>query len=341
MSDAIPSPVLSAFGAESAEIERIPVGLINRTYRVRTPSRDLVVQKLHPIFGPEVNRDIDAITKHLQAHGMVTPRVVPTATGALWVEHEGEVWRALTFLEGRTLDSISSPQIAREAGALVGRFHRATASLVHRFEFGRSGVHDTPHHLTKLRLALHGTDPHVSATEPVAQAILEHAERLETLPELPQRLIHGDLKFSNLLFDDELANGIALLDLDTMAQGILAHEMGDAFRSWCNPSGENIEASRFDPEIFAFAVSGWAHEIGPISKIEQDTLVLGTETIALELACRFAVDAVEDHYFGWDAQRFESRHAHNLTRARSQLSLANSIRTQRRALVAIVHQAFA
>ena len=65
------------------------------------------------------------------------------------------------------------------------------------------------------------------------------------------------------------------------------------------------------------------------------------ETIATELAARFAVDAFEDAYFGWDPSRFPSRSEHNRVRALSQLALARSVRARADALEALVARAFA
>jgi hypothetical protein len=50
-------------------------------------------------------------------------------------------------------------------------------------------------------------------------------------------------------------------------------------------------------------------------------LVLGVEWVSLELAARFAADALLESYFGWDARRFPGRGEHNLLRARGQWSL--------------------
>ena len=55
---------------------------------------------------------------------------------------------------------------------------------------------------------------------------------------------------------------------------------------------------------------------------ERDAIVLGVETIATELASRFARDDVEDRYFGWDPAKYASRPEHNRARAASQLALA-------------------
>ena len=49
---------------------------------------------------------------------------------------------------------------------------------------------------------------------------------------------------------------------------------------------------------------------------------------ALRLAARFCADSYLESYFGWDRKRFASAAEHNLARARSQLSLARSIRRQ-------------
>jgi hypothetical protein len=130
-----------------------------------------------------------------------------------------------------------------------------------------------------------------------------------------------------VLFDDRGERALALLDLDTLAHGAIAHEMGDAMRSWCNPTGESAEGAAIDAAIFEAAMRGWGEIVGGSLDAEEiASVVPGTETIALELASRFATDAIEDRYFGWDASRYPSRAAHNRARAISQLALARSVR---------------
>src|SRR5690348_10388250 len=98
LSFAPPAAVVAAYGWRDPAFTPIEVGLINRTFRVDTAGVPrFVIQRLHPVFGPEVNLDIDAVTRHLAARGLDTPRVVPAADGALWTVHDGATWRALTF----------------------------------------------------------------------------------------------------------------------------------------------------------------------------------------------------------------------------------------------------
>ena len=150
--------------------------------------------------------------------------------------------------------------------------------------------------------------------------------------DLPKRVAHGDLKISNLLFDDRGA-GVCLVDLDTLAEMILPYELGDAWRSWCNPLGEDDAQARFDVALFDAAWRGYMGEM-TITPDERALLVPGIQTICLELSARFARDVVEDKYFGWDASRFPSRAAHNLVRAQSQVALYRSLTAQRAAFEA-------
>jgi hypothetical protein len=126
--------------------------------------------------------------------------------------------------------------------------------------------------------------------------------------------------------------GLEILSIET-----LAYELGDAFRSWCNPGGEDLTEPTASTDLFAATVAGYAgaHALA-LEPAEIDSLVWGFETLCLELATRFCVDVVEDRYFAWDPARFPSRQAHNLARARGQLGLGRSVARQRAALEAIV-----
>jgi hypothetical protein len=101
-------------------------------------------------------------------------------------------------------------------------------------------------------------------------------------------------------------------------------------RSWCNPAGEDTASPTLDVELFRATIAGYVTRGGsPIERGELFSVLDGFNTVSLELASRFARDVIEDRYFGWDEQRFPSRRAHNLLRARGQLALAAAIEHQR------------
>lgn len=336
--ESIPLVVREAFALGDVPATRVAIGWINRTFVVTRGGERLIVQRLHPTFRGEVNLDIEAITGHLGSKGLITPRLVRTGDGRAFVEHEG-VWRALTFVEGRTLASLD-PAHTHGAALLLARFHRALADLEHTFHFTRPGAHDTPAHMAKLARLLgeRNVDPRLVR---LAERVLARGRALPDLTGLPSRIIHGDPKATNVLFALEGTAARALVDLDTLAHGTLAVELGDALRSWCNATDESDGGAAVDPAIFEGAMRGYAEgAAGELSEDEIEAIVPGVETIALELASRFAADVIEDRYFGFDATRFPSRVEHNLARTRAQLALADSIDAQRATLEGIVRRAF-
>lgn len=329
----VPAEVVAAYGWQHAETEPLPGGLINATYVVRDGAPIAIVQRLHPVFGAEVNLDIEAVTAHLASRGLVTPRLVRTRSGAAWVEHDGHVWRALTWVDGATVHRVPDPSWAESAGELVGRFHLAVADFTHDYKFVRAGVHDTPAHLARLRAAVDGGGDDEAVA--LGREVLAAAAALPQMPVLPRRHCHGDLKISNVLFDRGQAH--ALVDLDTVGLGTIAFELGDAMRSWCNPSGEDVGAVKFDLPIFEAAIRGFLRIAGAaVTPDERVSIVTGLETVCIELAARFAVDVFRDEYFGWDPSRFPSRRAHNLVRARGQLGLGQAVRASREAALGVV-----
>ncbi|NVB40481.1 aminoglycoside phosphotransferase family protein [Pseudenhygromyxa sp. WMMC2535] len=336
--------VLDRWGLADASVSPLGRGLINQTYLVEGAQGRFVLQKLSPIFDPAIHNNIVAVTEHLARKGVASPRLVQADEGGWWVDtrdqgERGGIWRLQTALEGVGFEVLEGAGQARVAGEFVGRWHGALRDLDHEFEALRVGVHDTPRHLARLREAVEEGRGHRlhDAVAPLAEAILEGAESLPAIPaSVRPRPSHGDLKINNLLFtgEGEAAQALALIDLDTVAPMTLAYELGDAWRSWCNRAGEDEAQARFDLEIFAASWAGWSKGWGDagggaLDAEERRSLLAGPEWISLELAARFAADALFESYFGWDAARFPGRGEHNLHRARGQWSLHEAVLASR------------
>ena len=327
----IRAQVLPGFpGLAGATVSRLGNGLINQTYLVERDAERFVLQRLAPIFPPAINENILAVTTTLARAGLVTPRLLPARDGHACLELGAEhgVWRLQTFVAGTSFDRVQSPAQAAAAGALVARFHRALAGLAHTFLGLRERVHDTAMHLARLREALTQHPEHrlLDRVKPLADRILARADGLPPLPELPAIVGHGDLKLNNIRFAGDAApaseTAVCLIDLDTVGPQALAYELGDAWRSWCNLSGEDSEQARVDLEIFRASFHGYQGAIGRALTVAELQALLGSvEWISLELACRFAADALNESYFGWDARHYPSRGEHNLVRGQGQLAL--------------------
>ncbi|MBY0401449.1 aminoglycoside phosphotransferase family protein, partial [Myxococcota bacterium] len=178
-------------------------------------------------------------------------------------------------------------------------------------------------------------------TRAIADRIFAAFESMGPPPAVPTRVIHGDLKLSNLLFEGTAPPArdvaFALVDFDTLMRGTLWMELGDAWRSWCNAAGEDSNAPRFDLEVFAASCEGFAEGYGgPLDADEVASLETAAERITLELCARFAADAVVETYWGWDPEKFPARGEHDIHRAEGQWRLyeaTRETRARRRALL--------
>jgi Ser/Thr protein kinase RdoA (MazF antagonist) len=323
-------------------------GLINHSYLVEGEKERVVLQRLHPVFAPEVNLDVQAVTEHLALRGVLTPRIRVANGGRPWADlAEAGIWRVLTWIRGTSFEVTDDPAQARAAGAFLARFHGALDDLRHDFVASRTGVHDTPAHLRRLEQALgtHRGHRFHGEIEALAQEIFRGAEALPQVGDIHERVVHGDPKLSNFLFEgsdgEARRHAVCLVDLDTVGRMALHIELGDAWRSWCNPLGEDVADTRFDLDIFAGAVAGYAAALPmALAAEEREAMLHGVEWITLELATRFAADALAESYFAWDEARFSSAAEHNLVRALGQWTLHRSVVETRSLRADLLRQAF-
>jgi Ser/Thr protein kinase RdoA (MazF antagonist) len=339
-----PDDIERQYGLRAASVSALGVGLINQTFLVETPDGGrYVLQRLHDIFPGVVNDDIEVVTARLEERGLITPRLIRTVTGRLWVDSSDGIWRLMTYVPGTVVERVESESRAREAGALLGRFHAALADLDYSFAAARSGIHDIARHVGVLQLALatHRGHPSYQTIRPLGESILAAAADLVPLPSLPTRVVHGDPKISNFIFEPETGRGLCLVDLDTLNRMPLPLELGDALRSWCNPAGEDTGATGFAVDHFRAALSGYADAARKlITPAESGCLVGATLTIMVELAARFCADALNESYFAWNPSRFASRSEHNRVRAEGQLEAWRACRARTPELSAIVAEVF-
>ena len=338
------SAVLAAFGLAADTLETTNSGLINRSWFVRTTDgKPLVLQRVNAIFAPETNTDIDIVTRHLHSRGLVTPMLVPTRSGALWLEIGETVWRVLTRIDGVIHDSTESPVRAAEAGRILGEFHAALSDLDHHFANARLGVHDTQRHLANLRSALAAQTAHRRhrTIAGLAAEIENLAAELTPQQQVADRIVHGDPKLENIMFDRDTERAVCMIDLDTLTIMPAAIEIGDALRSWCNRAAEDSADADFSIELFEAAVAAYAAATdGLLEEAEWRSIPDAAFAIAVELAARFCTDAFEGSYFAWDPRRYVSAAEHNEARTRAQLAVAAGMRRERTGMQLLVENVF-
>ncbi len=350
---ALPAPVVA--------IEPLGNGNVNATYRVRLAdgaTGDGVLQRLNTAVFQQpalVMANIAAVAEHVErrlaqgnpdpeARPWRMPALVPSRSGEPWLERNGGFWRMLTFLEGtRSVDTIESPDQAREIGAGLGLFHALIHDLpAEQLADTLEGFHITPRYLEQFKAVLASSErprcdrcreaiAFVAAREAGA-GVLEEARAAGRLQLRP---IHGDPKINNLLLCRDSGRAVALIDLDTVKPGLVHYDIGDCLRSACNPLGEEtdaLDAVQFDLGLAERLLEGYLSVArGFLSDADLDAIPDAIALLPFELGLRF----LTDHLAG-DTYFTITRPGHNLDRALVQFRLAESVERQGAQIRALV-----
>ncbi len=303
-------------------VKQIRTGHINQTFQLLNTDGYFALQSLHPIFPDESLEDMHAVTDFLSNQGMRVPKLIKTNREEFFTrDHNNLRWRLYSWIDGWVYECIKDPDMAVEAGKIVAHMHKLLAKCPYKVTARFENFHDTEIILQKLEAVV---DLLPTDTQSCARSLLgEGREILFEDESLPSQNIHGDLKISNIVFDNS-NRAIGIIDFDTLLFKPRAIDMGDALRSWCNRLPEDDLNSRFDEELFQAAMQGYRQAYDPAVN-ESSIHRQAAKLIGYELAARFFIDMVTDNYFTYDTERYPSRKAHNRARGLAQYYLANSI----------------
>ena len=326
-----PHEVLQQFGI-AGEWTATPIvaGHINRTWRIDHVRGCDVLQWINGAVFPDPAQLVAntlAVTEHVRRKAPFVPAQSRTREGASSArDAHGEVWRLTQYIaDARTLMMPTGIAAAEAAGAGFGRFLQLTEDFdTTGFIPAIAGFHDLRPRMLAYDAALR-TDvlARVGACADATDFVAEHRAALLALPftALPQRLIHGDCKISNLLLAKGRDEAVAVVDLDTVMQATLLFDFGDLVRSACATAREDeadIARVAINDAHFAAIAKGFRRALGsPLCREEIELMVPVCGYIAFMLGVRF----VTDHLNG-DTYFHTERANQNLDRARAQLRMA-------------------
>jgi Ser/Thr protein kinase RdoA (MazF antagonist) len=265
------------------------------------------------------------------------PRVLLTQDGQdYWRVADGSFWRAISFIEGsQSFDTMHDSSHAQEVGYALGMFHYLISDLPpEKLADTLEGFHITPLYLQHYEEVLAKTSQRQSpdvnyclqfVSDRKAWAnVLENAK---ATGHLPLRLMHGDPKINNVMFDTTTQQAVSVIDLDTVKPGLIHYDIGDCLRSGCNPAGEETEqweSVYFDTDICQQILQGYL-SVAKAFLTENDYAYIydAIRLIAFELGLRFFADYLAGNVY------FKVKHSeHNLARAIVQFKLTESIESQ-------------
>ncbi|GAB6190515.1 phosphotransferase enzyme family protein [Desulfocastanea catecholica] len=341
--ESVPPDVLAAFCGDPAHctVSSLGHGNINDTFLVRVAASSFVLQKINSEVFPDPLRVIEnfqKITAHLQRKSdgeqeqLQVASPVSTRDNHPWYRDDtGAFWRGQSYLPHVSCRGLTGPAQARRVGQALARFHRLAADLEEQaLRDPLPGFHNLPGYLhdydrTVRTMRLPGGEQSAFCQATIDRyrpqaTTLEDARQAGILVLQP---IHGDPKIDNFIFDEQ-GEVLGLLDLDTVAMGLVHHDLGDCLRSCCNRMGEtgaDVRSITFDLQLCRALLDGYFS--GPkqvLNKSQREYIFAGVLLIAFELGLRFFTDYLHgNRYF---KVRWEDE---NLQRAVGQFRLANDI----------------
>ena len=324
-----PAAVAARFALPGRLVAVAPLGqgLINDTWRVTTTESRAVLQRINTAVFHRPDRimaNLRTVSRHLAAGPVRLPRPLPARDGGDLVVDGGGCWRMLEHLPGVSLTALRDRRDAAALGRSLGRLHRGLAGLdPSRLYDTLPGFHQMAHYLDQLdrQLATGSAGAEIVSLIEFIAARRARALDLEAAG-LPPRVIHGDPKLDNVLFDPDSRQPLAWVDLDTLKPGLWLWDVGDCVRSACGADG------RFHLDWALVLLEAWWREVRPVlTAAEYQWVPEAVWRLPFELGVRFLTDHLAgDRYFKVD------RRGRNLARAKAQFALAADVERQGEAL---------
>ena len=332
-------------------------GHINDTYRVVTDKGDeYLLQKInHFVFKdvPGLMNNLVIVTRHLKEKMKAIPFSNPEKEVSTLIENKeggyfikdttGGYWRVFLFLkETKSYDQVFTKQQAFEGGKAFGRFQALLADLDKNLLVDTiPNFHNIEYRLTNLDKAIElNAANRLKKVSPEIDFINGRREQMCLILKqgregiLPQRIIHNDTKFNNVLLDEN-DKAQCVIDLDTVMPGYVAYDFGDAIRTIINTAAEDepdINLVQLNIPLFSAYAKGYMEQtVNFLTEAEISSLIDGVLLIPYMQVVRFLTD-----YLDGDAYYKVHFPEHNLQRTLAQLQLVKKLEEARNDLESII-----
>ena len=339
------------------EIEMIPNGHINNTYRVRINGRDYILQRINVSIFKDPDgliNNIASVTEFLREKiiesggdaDRETLTLVKTLKGEYLHKDETGVYRLYLFITDATCyNKAEKAGMFGESAKAFGRFQNLLAEFdATKLTESIKDFHNTPVRFQNLVNAIKADKAgRVKDCKDEIDFYLARKDFCSTITDrladgrLPTRVTHNDTKLNNVMLDNATMKGICVIDLDTIMPGSMLYDFGDSIRFGASSAAEDekdLGKVYCVPELYEEYAAGFLGEMkDSITEEEVNQLHNGAIMMTLECGMRFLTDYLEgDTYF---RTHYEGQ---NLDRTRTQLTLVKDMEARRDLFEGIINK---
>lgn len=355
----IPQPVRAAvdrfvIAGDLEAIESFHRGHIHDTYLSAWNQSGVTKRYLHQRLNEHVFQDLPGLMHNIERvidhlgrklaesddREFQVLSLIPTIDGGSWVKTDAGAWRTYEFIENTlSHDTCAGPAEAFEAAKAFGRFQFHLRDIdVDDLRETIPNFFSSPFRLRQFEEAL-AADPEDRAAS-VAREIRFVRDRMAMVDVIenhlragrfPKRIVHGDTKLNNVLFDADTGRAVSVVDLDTCMAGWTLYDFGDLVRFTAATSAEDepdLDLAGMDLELYRALVSGFLEGAGAtLTPLERELMPFAARLVTFTVGLRFLTDHIAgDTYFKI------SRPGHNLDRARVQFRMVEGMESLERAM---------
>ncbi|WP_431610344.1 phosphotransferase enzyme family protein [Chryseobacterium sp. 'Rf worker isolate 10'] len=327
-------------GTDNYELTSITDGLINTTYLLedKDQRKKFILQKInnHVFTQPEVivnnHLMINEILKANDYQFQIIEPILSLNNRLLVEDANGQPWRMLSFVENSmTFLSAPSLQVAFEAAKTFSYFLTTiNTEKLPDIEDSLPNFLNFEKRVADYKNALKDAAPHLKEN---AKTEIEITNQLLSLPDqwiemektnqIPKRIIHADVKISNILFDQN-HNPLAVIDLDTMMISTILYDFGTMIQSYTNTTQEDDGSAQnnFNPEMYKVVKEGFLFYLKEkLTPTESENLDYAAQVAIYIQELRFLTD-----YLNGSTYYSITHPEHNLDRTKNQLELLKGLR---------------
>jgi aminoglycoside phosphotransferase (APT) family kinase protein len=327
-------------GTDNYELTSITDGLINTTYLLedKDQAKKFILQKInnHVFKQPEVivnnHLMINEILKANDYQFQIIEPILSRNHMLLVEDVNGQPWRMLSFVENSmTFISAPSLQVAFEAAKTFSYFLATiNTEKLPAIEDSLPNFLNFEKRVADYKNALKDAAPHLKEN---AKAEIEITNQFLSLPDqwiemektnqIPKRIIHADVKISNILFDQN-HQPLAVIDLDTMMISTILYDFGTMIQSYTNTTHEDDGTAKnnFDPEMYKVVKEGFLFYLKEkLTPTESENLDYAAQVAIYIQELRFLTD-----YLNGSTYYSITHPEHNLDRTKNQLELLKGLR---------------
>lgn len=333
------------FQCDIKSITENSIGLINKTYLIKTNNQKYILQKINNKVFNNIEllmQNIELITDYLKSYGHKTLNIISTKEDKLYDIDKGEYWRVFEYIEGKTFQNVINHRIVSESARQLAIFHRDLKSFTYSsLHIVIPDFHNTQSIFKRFKQVVFDSSTSLSKEcHEEFNYILGKEKELNLVSSLieekkiPLRICHNDPKLTNFIFDKQF-NAISLIDLDTVMPGTWLMDISDAVRTICVSENEDTlykDKIYFRYDYFEIFLASYLKvNKRNMNHYELNNIVNSLELIFLEQAMRFLIDyATGSSYFKISYKN------QNLVRARNQLYLLKEISANKEKLYRLI-----